>query len=329
MFSQVETCTIPVDLPPQLMVVIDTEEEFDWSEPVQRHNTSVKHMELLERVQHIFQQYGLVPCYVVDYPVATQAVAQEPLRYYAAKGQCEIGAHLHPWVNPPLTEALIPANTYPGNLEPALELAKMRVLKDTIDNQFQQQTTIYKAGRYGLGPHTAANLLSLGFDTDVSVCPPMDFRGDGGPDYRHASQQPYWSMGRQLLTLPSSGAFVGSAGRYSAALHEAAQRFKPWKVPAICSRLGLVDRLMLSPEGFTTAEHIKLTQHLLAQGCRLFTWSFHSPSIEPGHTVYVQNDRQLQAFLDKFYRFFDYFFHTLQGQATTPSQVRHMLKEQA
>lgn len=322
MFSQIEPCQFACDMPPQLMVVIDTEEEFDWRQPVKREHTSVAHMEVLERVQSIFNEYNLVPCYVVDYPIVTQDVGCRLLKDYHRAGQCEIGAHLHPWVTPPFTEELCAKNTYPGNLPFDIQYQKLQVLKAAIDQCFGQNTRVYKAGRYGFGAQTEQLLLELGFDIDVSVCPPVDYRLDGGPDYRRYTDKPFWSAGRKLLEIPVTGGFVGWAGTRSLGIYDLCQQFKRLKAPAIASRLGLVDRLLLSPEGFTTHEHKRLTKSLLARGSRVFTWSFHSSSIVPGHTVYVQNQQQLQEFLDRFRRYFDFFFSELNGKATTPTRFK-------
>ena len=89
---------------PLLQVVIDTEEEFDWSKGPDRTKTSVKHLQHLYLVQDIFEQYGLKPCYVVDYPVATDLNNNQLLVDAFRRDKCEIGAHLHPWVNPPHSE---------------------------------------------------------------------------------------------------------------------------------------------------------------------------------------------------------------------------------
>ena len=65
----------------------------------------------------MFDRLGLVPTYVIDYPVATQP---ERLRAAAGdlgtSGRCTIGAHLHPWVNPPFNEAVTAANSFTCNL---------------------------------------------------------------------------------------------------------------------------------------------------------------------------------------------------------------------
>ena len=101
---------------PMLIVVVDTEEEFDWNKFPDREATAVKHMESLELTQSICREFGLAPCYVIDYPIATTPLSIDVLKSYVANNECEIGAHLHPWVNPPLTEELSYSNMYPGNL---------------------------------------------------------------------------------------------------------------------------------------------------------------------------------------------------------------------
>lgn len=331
MFDQKRHIRLSADLPPQLVVVIDTEEEFDWSSDPDPEANHVSAMAHIERAQDIFNEYGVQPCYVIDYPVASQPEGYRLLKQFSEKGQCEIGAHLHPWVNPPHEEELTKPNTYPGNLPYALEREKLRILRDKITENFGGSPVAYKAGRYGFGPNTATILKELGFNIDLSVCPPLDSRADGGPDYRRFDAQPFWFGDSEspILELPCTGGFVGWAGGARLPLFEFAQVFRKFKFPGILSRLGAVDRLMLSPEGFSSAEHIKLTRALYKQGVRTFTWSFHSPSVVPGNTAYVQDDAQLQQFLASFRRYFDFFFDELGGKASTPTRIRKLMESMA
>lgn len=328
MFDQREDIHLPDDCPPQLTVVIDTEEEFNWSANPDPAENSVTAMSRIGLVQDIFNEYGICPCYVVDYPVASQPEGYWLLKSYLDNGQCEIGAHLHPWVNPPMGESLTRSNMYPGNLPKQAERAKLKVLRDTIQQNFGQAPVVYKAGRYGFGSNTTEILRDLGFTIDLSVCPPLDSRSDGGPDYRRFGSRPFWFGGRdhRILELPCTGDFVGWAHGVAVPLYELASRLKAFKGPGILSRLGAVDRLMLSPEGFKPSEHIKLTRFLYRRGVRTFTWSFHSPSVVPGHTSYVQDDQQLKHFLDAFRRYFDFFFEELGGQASTPTRLKTLME---
>lgn len=318
---------MPEEAQPQLIVVVDTEEEFDWNAEPDPEATAVTAMDHIHRAQAIFNDYGISPCYVVDYAIASQPRSFQPLKAFLDAGQCEIGAHLHPWVNPPLGETLSRSNMYPGNLPESLEREKLTRLRDTITANFGSAPRIYKAGRYGYGANTTGILNDLGFDIDLSVCPPLDSRGDGGPDYRRYDAWPFWygPANNRILEIPVTGGYVGWAGKLAPSVFDLAMTFRKLKVPGVLSRLGMVDRLMLSPEGFPTSEHIKLTRDLYRRGVRTFTWSFHSPSVVPGHTSYVQNEQELNTFLDSFRRFFDFFFNELGGAPSTPSRLKtHM-----
>jgi hypothetical protein len=322
----------PPEQRPMLLSVIDTEEEFDWNAPPSRSATAVSAMQFIDRIQTIFDEYRLRPCYVVDYPVAATEDGIAPLREIHRAGHCEIGAHLHPWVNPPYQEELTPRNSYPGNLTRELESAKLDELTAVIREAIGQRPIVYKAGRYGVGPNTTAILERFGFEVDVSICPPVDYRADGGPDFRAFSTEPYWfGTNNRLLEIPLSGAFIGWASRLAPQIHDLASQplLRRLKVPGILARARAIDRLVLSPEGFSPEENRRLTIALLARGVRTFTWSLHSPSVEVGHTPYVRTRAELSRFLDSFRQFFDFFFGELSGIAITPTELKRQLEARA
>lgn len=315
--------------PPILLAVIDTEEEFDWSKPPDRAATKVTAMRHIHRVQKIFEEYRIVPCYVVDYPVATQETGYRPLKEFLDAERAVIGAQLHPWVNPPHEEELCARNTYAGNLPRNLEAAKLDALAQVIQENFDLRPVIYKAGRYGVGANSTAILEELGFEVDLSVCPPMDFSADGGPDFSRAPCEPYrFGTGQRLLEIPMTGAYTGCARRSAHALYKLATSplAARLRVAGILSRLGILDRLVLSPEGFTTREHLALTRALLDRGVRTFTWSFHSSSLLPGGSPYVRSDSDVNELLTSFRRYFDYFFGDLGGRTMTPLELKHYLE---
>ena len=310
---------------PALVVIIDTEEEFDWARPISRANRGVTSIAGQARAQAIFARYGIVPTYVVDYPVATDADAVATLKAFQDTGAALIGAHLHPWVTPPETEAVTPANSYPGNLPPALEEAKLRTLTEAIETSFGRRPRIYKAGRYGIGPNTPAILARLGYRVDASVVPHTEFRADGGPDFRHERPVPRaFDAGGEVMELPLSVGFCGRLRRWGPALYPPATRPLPMRLrlPGMLARTGLLERIRLSPEGAEAGDHIRLTRALLRDGVRVFSYTYHSPSLVSGHTPYVQSARALEDFLDRMDRYFDWFFGTLGGRATTPLEVR-------
>lgn len=327
MLKQANPIKFELDSKPQLIIVIDTEEEFDWSSPPDRKNIAVSAMSKIHLVQDIFNEYGIVPCYVVDYPIASQQEGYAPLKEFLANRQCEIGAHCHPWVNPPFSEEVTVSNMYPGNLGYDIEKQKLQQLHSQIEQSFGIQTEIYKAGRYGVGSHTAQIMKELGFTVDLSVCSAFNYRADGGPDFSDSLTEPYWfGEDNSLLEIPLSGAFVGNAGGLSKYLYNVSGYLNVIKARGILSRLSIVDRLMLSPEGYSTKEHIKLTRFLYNKGVRTFTWNFHSPTVVPKQTMYTHNNKQVQQFLDTFKRYFDFFLGDLSGIATTPLNLKAQLE---
>lgn len=322
-------CELPAEASPRLIVVVDTEEAFDWSAPLDRANRAVGHMASIHRVQDIFDSLGVVPCYLVSYPIVSHAVGFRPLHALLAAGRAIVGAHLNPWVTPPHLERVDHINSYPGNLPPELEAAKLAMLAVQIERALGVRPTLYRAGRHGKGPNTEAILEEQGFDIDFSPAPPMDYRGDGGPDYRRHSARPFlFGQGRRLLCLPTTGAFVGSLSGFGPVLHPlighaATARLRP---VAIASRLRLIERLRLSPEGFTLAEMMRLTQALLARGQRSFVLSFHSPSVEPGNTPYVRDDADLNALLERLRQYLIRFRDELHGRFVSPDGLKAELE---
>lgn len=312
---------------PLLLVVVDTEEEFDWSKPHSRAETSTDAMASQVRAHRIFEKYGIKPTYVIDYPVASQASGYVPLKELYDSGLCQIGTHLHPWVSPPFDEDVCNRNSYPGNLPRALEKEKLRQLTDEIEKRFGDRPTIYKAGRFGVGPNTAGILAELGYEIDTSVVPQTDLSAEDGPDFSRCDAAPYWFGTSGMLEIPLS---VGFSGVFSAlgrrcwgALDTPMGR--ALKLTGISSRLRLLDRLVLTPEGITHDEHRRLTKTMLASGHRVFSFTYHSPSLQPGCTPYVRDDDDLALFLDRFDRYFDYFINEVGGRPSTPHEVRSLL----
>lgn len=323
-------CNIAPTEKPRLLVVIDTEEEFDWSRAFSRNNTSVQSMKWIDRVQEIFDSYGITPVYVIDYPIASQPSGYQPLVDIHADGRCIIGAHLHPWVNPPFEEEVNQTNSFAGNLPRMLEHTKLKILSDCIGEKFGRRPKIYKAGRYGVGPHTANILEQEDYDVDLSVCPYMNYSHEKGPDYSASSPWPYWfGTKRRILEVPLTVGYTGLFRRWGAPFHRLATSplLTKLHVPGILARLQLLNKSWLSPEGYHTQEHCQLIRALYHEGLRVFSFAFHSPSVAPGHTPYVQSDSDLEDFLNRCRALFDFFFGEMQGIASTPLMLREELRQ--
>jgi len=318
------------DLAPQLLVIVDTEEEFDWHAPFDRTLTGVKSIRWQSLLREIYRGFGVRPTYVVDYPVASQPEGYEPLRELQDSGECLIGAHLQPWVNIPHEEELNAFNSYPGNLPAALERRKLEHLTESITRNFGKAPVVYKAGRYGLGPSTFTTLNELGYKVDLSPVPYHDMRETHGPDFSNIRPSPYW-IGKtgELLTIPLSRDFYGPLAPFGPAM----DRFLDRKVPrtmlmrGLLSRLRLLERSTLTPEGVSVEEYTRLVESMIRRGHRIFSLTYHSPSLEPGHTPYVRTRTDLGRFIKGIETFLDIFMNRFGGRPTDPLSLRKLLLE--
>jgi len=310
---------------PRLLVVVDTEEEFDWSRPHSRSCTGVEHIRHQDRAQSILERYGIRPTYVVDYPVASQEAAYRPLREWLIDGKCLIGTHLHPWVNPPFEEEVSAWNSYAGNLPARLEREKLTRLTEVIATNFGGRPTVYRAGRYGIGPATGGILEELGYEIDSSVVPFTDFHHDGGPDFSGFDAAPFWfGPSGGVLEIPLTVGWCGRLRTYAGALQSRvlSDRSIRLHVPGVFARLRLLERIRLTPEGNSLAEMKRLTATLLRAGQQLFVLSYHSPSVVPGNTPYVRDTTELQSFLGVIDQFCEYFFGICGGAPISPHELR-------
>lgn len=307
---------------PELAIVVDTEEEFDWSRPFSRDNVSTRAIPAQARAHRIYDRFAIVPTYVVDYPVATDPAAIAFLRGLKEAGKAEIGAHLHPWVTPPHLEQVNARNSYHCNLPPELERAKLAALTEAITAGFGARPAIFKAGRYGYGPATGRILADLGYQVDCSFVPHTDLSSDGGPDFRGRPDRPHW-LPEGLLEVPLSVGFLGALpalGERTAALFDsrAAARLR---IPGALARSGLVARSRLSPEGTPPDEQCRLIAAMIARGHRTFSLTYHSPSLAPGHTPYVRDEADLDRFLAAIEQVLTFFRDEIGGRFTTLSEI--------
>lgn len=309
-----------VDFAPEFgrryIVCIDTEEEFDWSEPKRRDATSVNAIRALPQAQARMRAAGVRPAYLMDYPVASDADSVGVVRGFLEAGECTIGAQLHPWVNPPFDEVIGGHNSFPGNLPRGLERAKLLALTQRLEANFGERPTVYRAGRYGVGPNTEALLDELGYRLDCSVRPLFDYRSEGGPSFWHAPAQPYWTgTERRLLEVPATALFMGGLRSVGGPLYRLGERV-PY-LRGVLARTGLLNRVVLTPEGMPLDETLRGLRALMTAGTRVFSIAFHSPSVEPGHTPFVRDAADLRTFYAWLDGVFDFFAREGVQPATT------------
>lgn len=281
----------------RVLLTVDTEEEFNWRGEFSKSGYGLDHVTRLVKFQEFCENLGVVPVYLVDWPISTSQQAIEILRPAAAAGKAEIGVQLHPWVNPPHTEEVNARNSFAGNLPYELERAKLLRLRDEIERAFGVNPLIYRAGRYGTGPRTAEILREAGIAIDTSVRSNFDYSAQDGPDYSAHPLVPYWvGPDRALLELPVTTVFWGMLRRQGPLIHRLA-RSRPM-VRGLLTRLSLLEKIALTPEGVTLEEALRGIDIAIDDRLPVILLSFHSPSLAPGHTPYVHTEADLDRFYD-------------------------------
>ena len=174
---------LPASDPPTLFVVVDTEEEFDWSAPVlasrARRHGNAPHRPRAADLRPVRDR----PDVRVDYPVASKPEGSSLLAEFASSGRATIGAHLHPWVTPPHDEEVSRRQQLCD--ESAGPARDGEAQHDGRDHRagVRNRPQIYKAGRYGSRRERSLAALD-GFPVDTSVNPHMDYASEHGPDFR-------------------------------------------------------------------------------------------------------------------------------------------------
>ncbi|OYY89202.1 MAG: WalW protein [Sphingomonas sp. 28-66-16] len=290
----------PADFGTRFVVMVDTEEEFDWNAPLARTGHATATIAALPEAQAWFAARAVPLTYLIDYPVVSDARAVAVLAELVGTGMAAVGAQLHPWVNPPHDEALTPVNSFVGNLPPALEAAKLDALTAAIADAFGAPPAVYRAGRYGIGPATLALLAARGYRLDSSMRARYDYAGEGGPDFRAIGNAAFRAgPDGALIALPLTTVFTGRLRAGGRTLYRWSGRIPRGR--GVLARAGLLSRVALTPEEMPIADALEAVRVALGEGLRVLNFSFHSPSLVPGHTPYVRDARDLAAF----YRWWD------------------------
>jgi hypothetical protein len=303
------------------IVTVDTEEEFDWTKPITREDHTVHSVARLARFQEFCESHGVCPIYLVDYPIILSPAATEILRVAVSAGKAEVGVQLHPWVSPPFDEEVSPFNSFAGNLPAELERAKFRNLRDAIEAAIGAPPLMYRAGRYGVGPNTAAILSEGGIAVDTSVRATFDYSTGGGPNFRDFPVMPYWiDRTKGLMELPLTTVYWGLLRQFGTALYA-----RMWRVPRLrgaLARIGMLERIPLTPEGVTIEEALRGIDIAIDMDLPVLVFSFHSPSLAPGFTPYVRSEDDLDALYDWFRQTFAY----LAKRGVRPTKVTELIE---
>ena len=306
-----------------LIVTVDTEEEGLWGGRYPRTGNTVENIKGVDRFQRLCDRFNIRPTYLVDAPVVQDASAVSTLKAIQDDDRCEIGAHVHPWCNPPLNGPTDDRSSYLCNLPEQIQRDKVTWLTEQIEAQFGRRPTSFRAGRYGLDIVGARILHELGYVVDSSVIPFTNYSSEGGPNFEQAPIAPYdidlesdnllsssntTANTDTLLEVPVSVGYNRTDFRRAFSV----QRFirtsplKHFRTEGILDRLGLLRRIKFSPEQADARRMKELVDASLVQDLQVMVMMLHSSSLVPSFSPYVQTEDQLDQFYSRLEGTFEY-----------------------
>jgi hypothetical protein len=301
----------------KVAITIDTEED-QWGQYSARPCT-VKNTYSVPLIQDIFDRYGAVPTYLVNYPVMTDGRASAMFEEIMVGGRCELGVHCHPWNTPPQEdENNTEFSSFLCNLSYSKIWSKMRFLRDCFIRRFDVKPASFRAGRWGFGPLVARAIMDLGYTVDTSISPLVDWTCYGGPDFFNAPRLPYrlkhpdapLSPGSAgILEAPPTVGFFQKHSDLSAAILRQIKKngfLTRLRLIGILDRYRVINLRWLSPETTSSRDMATLAQKRIDCGESFLNMFFHSTSLLPAMSPFVRDNQELQDFLTRIQRFLEF-----------------------
>ncbi len=296
----------------KVFITIDTEEDL-WDKWKATDNP-VRNISRIPMLQEVFDRFGAVPTYLVDYPVVADNGSRAILKKIHDAGGCEIGTHCHPWNTPPIVHGAINNhNSMLSNLPYDVLCPKIETLHREIVNRFGVAPVSFRAGRWGFSSDVARCIAGLGYRIDTSIIPFTDLGKMEGPDFSGARLAPYRfkpeDIFRQnpdgpLLEVPPTVGFLQADFEKCSNVSAIIRRSLGYGVPSrvvfkALDVLRILNYRCLSPELSNGEDMLDLARTVVAAGCGYLHIFMHSTVLIPGVTSHVRNEEELRGLLER------------------------------
>lgn len=268
------------------VVTIDTEEDNQW---VNAPDFTVNNISSLGKFQLLCDKYDVRPTYLVTYGVANNENAKKVLRGIHLEHECELGAHLHPWFNPPYKYPILRGSyphTYPFECSQENLYDKLTLLTETISEITGYYPRTFRAGRYGLNDTVLKSIADLGYLVDTSITPYTDWSKHPGtymqgPNFKNAPCYPYLIDPENLLCPANTSTLL--------------------EIPITIRQTdNPTEQLWLRPYPWNTvAELSNLCQHEIDNQAPILNLMFHSSELIIGGSPNTNNQRALDKVYEK------------------------------
>jgi hypothetical protein len=268
------------------ILTVDTEEEWDWNGPFPNENFSVKNIYELPAFQNFCQNLGIKPTYFIDYPVADDPNAIDIFKQFNSN-YFEIGAHLHPWANPPFFNETSESSSHIINLPLNHVEQKLDKLLNKLEDNLNCTPTSFRSGRWGINGEILDLLYDKGINIDSSVYPLYK------SEYfscEQASNSPFWPSfnntnqpgeQRDIFEIPVTVSFNRGDNIICQEIHKlfARKPFSWLRFNGILWHTKLLRKLYLCPELCTGNDMKMLIDTQLSKGQDVFHMYLHSSSL--------------------------------------------------
>ncbi len=279
-----------------LVITIDTEED-NWGD-YSTESFGIENIKKIPSLQKLFDEFNVIPTYLVTYPVATNRESVSILKEILLQGKCEIGMHCHPWSTPPFEEERNPFNSMLCNLPYDLQRKKIGALHEAIEKNFGIEPKSFRAGRWGYNGDTARVLREAGYRVDTSVTAFTDWSEYHGPDYSTILPVPYRFNAPEifvsrpdgeLLEIPATVGYLQDNSKLCNSLDRflTSRPGRLFRMKGLLSKVRLLNKIILSPEGSESNQLIKLTKMFMRKKAEIVNMFFHSTSLQAGLSFIV------------------------------------------
>lgn len=283
---------------------VDTEEEFDWSAGIYpQKDFAVSNVKQIPKLQAFCEKLGIRPTYFTDYAVAENPDAVKILKTIVDNNNCEIGAHLHPWCNPPFYGITEERESHVVNLPISQVEEKLDTLIELLYKNFGVMPNAFRSGRWGINGELLKLLEKKGFQIDSSIYP---FFKNEYFNYEQTTLIPYWpdynkpmvnGSQRNIIEIPVTAGFnrknfPAMLKIYKIIRHPLLYHLR---LTAIFWHTRLLRKLYLSPEATSGKDMQPLIDAALDNKHPVIHMYLHSSSLIYGPTGFIKQNNALDA----------------------------------
>ena len=294
------------------VVTIDTECDrgIKWRNILPVRYTSVT--DLIPNVfQKIFTKHLVKPTYLLSPEVLESKICVDILKSLSA---VELGTHLHGEFVEPAKSTL---GEFTGEIQaqysPEMEAVKLGNLTRIFEEKLGFKPTSFRAGRWGISPHTFRILENLGYLVDSSITPYFMWKFPNYIlNYKTAFDVPYFPSrdnffkqgDMRLLEIP-----VTIFSQYGRLMNGYASHL-PSLLRNQLMKIPLWRPLWLRPtySNFSQMKYVidaHIASHLEGKDI-VFNMMFHSIEILPDENPYNFNKKRIELFINSIEQTFEY-----------------------